>query len=175
MSTRPEKIITGGIVERAEIETALKNYQGLFHKVLHVSRVYPFSPDYEDYFQQLQLAFFQRCLTQEEVNLPEMFRYLCWQVRDHQRKNLRQQKIKERSYDRYQEPINNPEAESQLKLFLTINWPKLSRGEQIFLKERWLAGRSIQEIADQYQVSRSTIFYWRKQLAKRLGSYFYED
>lgn len=78
------------------IESLLYDYQNLCHKVLHTAHLSPYSENYEDYFQELQLQLFFRAKSYEsrtafeEANdVTYLFRFLLWHIRDLQRKQNR--------------------------------------------------------------------------------------
>lgn len=148
----------------------LEQYEPLFHKVLITCRIFRNNPDYEDYLQTLRLGFFEKSqeldLTSEE-QLTLMYRFLCWRVRDFQRKQQYQQALIEKvmCYDLDQEV--SMEERILWEDFLERLWPQLTLGERRFLFARLCLGLSMSQITRSYSVSRSTVLNWKRKLAKR--------
>ena len=126
----------------------------------------------EDYLQIIRISFFERSqkldLAQGD-QLTLMYRFLCWRVRDYQRKQKNQQTLIEKvmRYDLDQEV--SLEDRVLWEDFLARLWPKLSLGERRFLFARLCLGLSMNQIMQAYKVSRSTVLNWKRRLAKRFS------
>lgn len=148
----------------------LERYEPLFHKVLITCRIFRNNPDYEDYLQTIRLGFFEKSqeldlASAEQLTL--MYRFLCWRVRDYQRKLQYQQSLIEKVmiYDLTQEV--SMEERVLWGDFLERLWPQLTLGERRFLFARLCLGLSMNQVAATYNVSRSTVFKWKQTLQKR--------
>lgn len=75
-----------------QVEQAVGGYTLMIHGVLKAGHVYRQSPQYEDYFQELQLLIIER-QAQGEVLAPHdnplLFRWLLWRLRELQRRSKR--------------------------------------------------------------------------------------
>lgn len=153
-------------------EELVQKYEPMFHKVLITCSIFRNNPDYEDYLQIIRLSFFEKSqqLDLEYTNqLTLMYRFLCWRVRDHQRKQQYQQALIEKvmHYDLEQEV--SMEDRILWEDFLERLWPKLSLGERRFLFARLCLGLSMKQIMGAYKVSRSTVLNWKRKLAERFS------
>ncbi len=153
-------------------EELVQKYEPLFHKVLRSCGIFYHNPEYEDYLQIIRISFFERSqkldLAQGD-QLTLMYRFLCWRVRDYQRKQKNQQTLIEKvmCYDLDQEV--SLEDRVLWEDFLARLWPKLSLGERRFLFARLCLGLSMNQITQAYKVSRSTVLNWKRRLAKRFS------
>ena len=153
-------------------EELVQKYEPLFHKVLRLCGIFYHNPEYEDYLQIIRISFFERSqkldLAQGD-QLTLMYRFLCWRVRDYQRKQKNQQTLIEKvmRYDLDQEV--SLEDRVLWEDFLARLWPKLSLGERRFLFARLCLGLSMNQIMQAYKVSRSTVLNWKRRLAKRFS------
>ncbi|MDT2597928.1 sigma-70 family RNA polymerase sigma factor [Enterococcus dongliensis] len=153
-------------------EELVQKYEPLFHKVLRSCGIFYHNPEYEDYLQIIRISFFERSqkldLAQGD-QLTLMYRFLCWRVRDYQRKQKNQQTLIEKvmRYDLDQEV--SLEDRVLWEDFLARLWPKLSLGERRFLFARLCLGLSMNQITQAYKVSRSTVLNWKRRLAKRFS------
>ncbi|MDT2612654.1 RNA polymerase sigma factor [Enterococcus dongliensis] len=153
-------------------EELVQKYEPLFHKVLRACGIFYHNPEYEDYLQIIRMSFFERSqkldLAQGD-QLTLMYRFLCWRVRDYQRKQKNQQTLIEKvmRYDLDQEV--SLEDRVLWEDFLARLWPKLSLGERRFLFARLCLGLSMNQIMQAYKVSRSTVLNWKRRLAKRFS------
>lgn len=153
-------------------EELVQKYEPLFHKVLRSCGIFYHNPEYEDYLQIIRISFFERSqkldLAQGD-QLTLMYRFLCWRVRDYQRKQKNQQTLIEKvmRYDLDQEV--SLEDRVLWEDFLARLWPKLSLGERRFLFARLCLDLSMNQIMQAYKVSRSTVLNWKRRLAKRFS------
>ncbi|MGO3914531.1 hypothetical protein [Enterococcus viikkiensis] len=155
---------------RDEQTEILEKYEPLFYRVLIDCRVFRKNPEHEDYLQTIRLAFIEKSqsldlASDEQVTL--LYRYLCWRVRDLQRQQQRREALLEK-LTRYKVD-QEIELESRIEWedYLERLWPKLTIGEQRYLFSRLCLGLTMNQIMAAYQVSRSTVLKWKRQLAKR--------
>lgn len=161
-------------MEKNQSEKLLQQYEPLFHKVLQRCGIYYSHPDYQDYLQILRLSFFRWSQSHQLEELSELFGFLCWQVRDHQRKEYRQQLILNKALEK--EICQDLAVEEKVEVKSTIQalWQQANEGEKLFLILR-LQNFSMGEIAAIAKVSRSQVFIWKRRLSKILRKILKSD
>lgn len=161
----------GAVMMKKETpEDLLQRYEPLFHKVLSSCHIFRSNPDYEDYLQTIRLSFFEKSremagAVDEQLTL--MYRFLCWRVRDYQRKQHYQQTLIEKISGYELNQTVTLEESILWEDFLERLWPKLTIGERRYLYARLYLGLPMNQIVATYQVSRSTVLNWKRKLAKR--------
>lgn len=83
-----------------EINECIRQYEGLFYKVLKRCGIFKSHVLYEDYLQELRILFYQKAENyqsledfQKENDVTYLFRYLLWKVIDLQRKELKEPQL----------------------------------------------------------------------------------
>lgn len=78
-----------------ELDQLVRDYEGLFHRVLQRCGIFPGQETYEDDLQELRLLFFLRAqkypsrgFFEMENNITLLFRYLLWRLVDTKRKKM---------------------------------------------------------------------------------------
>jgi len=143
-----------------DVEKLIKDYDGLFHKVLMRAGVFRSHADYEDYLQEVRILFYQRAQSYEDEGsfrvaneIGYLFHFLLWRVIDLQRKQTRQNKAIPVLLAQTEPPIDEPHHVIEHDLLFLQFWQQLSNKEQMM----WVKYHSRSE-------SKQKRYYYRKQL-----------
>lgn len=143
-----------------DVERLIKQYEGLFHKVLMRAGVFRNHPEYEDYLQEVRILFYQRAQNycdqasfQKDNEIGYLFSFLLWRVIDLQRKQTRQSKAIPVLLAQVEPPMHQPQVAVECDLLFLQFWLQLSAKEQ----EMWMKCHNINE-------SKQQRYYYRKKL-----------
>ncbi len=156
----------------------------LLYGALKKSHIYAGSPDFEDYLQIARISFCEAYQKYPEVVTNEnlysfkgfAFQRVYWKLIDAQRQNGRRQNnetsLNEAGLALLELPNDqNFQNDLEMKIYLEHLLPNLTEEENLFLKEVYQNDLTISQVALKYQVSRKTIYRWRRNLAAKIMAY----
>ncbi|OTN75882.1 hypothetical protein A5886_000958 [Enterococcus sp. 8G7_MSG3316] len=143
-----------------DVERLIKQYEGLFYKVLVRAGIFRSHADYEDYLQEVRILFYQRAESysdeasfRQDNEIGYLFSFLLWRVIDLQRKQTRQNKAMPILLEQVEPPLDEPHVAIENDLLFLQFWSYLSDKEQ----GMWVKCHSALE-------SKQKRYYYRKKL-----------
>lgn len=162
----------------------LKQFEPLIYKTLHQFNIRPNDMDYDDYFQELQIKLISllTIFKNDSGDLEEMNskfvayagKGLYWCLLDLLRKknesqlDAMDQHVLESLIDHGENETVFEESNLFVQDFFELAKNTLSEKDYQFFLQLADGKKNKQELADEYGVSRPTIYHWQEKLSRRL-------